>query len=178
MRWSNSRREFPSFRPIHARQRADSVQPHADVLRHAQIRKKSGLLVDACDTEPVRDSRSEMRNALPGDIDRAAIRLVCAGDDLDERRFARAILAEQRMHFARPQIERHALERTHRAEGFGDGGELEKRGFHYTTEIFISNRGVTRAQIRKAALALPQDFPINASQRDGNRYGVPVGLLP
>ena len=58
--------------------------------------------------------------------DAPAIRPMRAGDDLDERRFARAILAKQRMNFPRPQVERYALERAHRAEGFGDGGELEE----------------------------------------------------
>ena len=64
------------------------------------------------------------------DFDRAAIRLMRAGDDFDERGFARAIFAEQRVDFARLQIERHALQRAHRAEGFGDGGELEERRGH------------------------------------------------
>ena len=68
--------------------------------------------------------------ALAADVDAAAIRLVRAGDDLDERGFARAVLPEQRMHLARAQVERHALERAHRAERFGDGRELEKRSAH------------------------------------------------
>ena len=47
--------------------------------------------------------------------------LMRAGDDFDERGFARAILAEQRVDFTSLQIKRYAFERAHRAEGFGDG---------------------------------------------------------
>ena len=68
-----------------------------------------------------------MRDALTIDFNRAAVRLVRAGDDLDERGLARAVLAEQGMHLSYPQIKRHALERAYGTEGLGDGSELEER---------------------------------------------------
>ena len=67
-----------------------------------------------------------MRDCFAADVERAAVGLVGAGDDLDERGFARAVLAEQRVDFARLQLERHALQRADGAEGFADVGELEE----------------------------------------------------
>jgi hypothetical protein len=78
------------------------------------------LLVNAGDAELVRVCGREVFDALAVDFDRAVVRLVRAGDDLNERGFARAVLAEQRVHLARPQFKRHPLERPHRAKGFGD----------------------------------------------------------
>ena len=43
---------------------------------------------------------------------------------------------------ARLQIKRHALERAHRAEGFRDGAELEKRCGHKGTNLNASAEGV------------------------------------
>ena len=58
-----------------------------------------------------------------------------AGDDLDERGFARAIFAEQRVDFARLQVKIHAAQRAHAAEGFGEGAEFEQgRGRHAGVE--------------------------------------------
>ena len=68
-----------------------------------------------------------MRHALAVDLNCAAVRLMRAGDDLDERGFARAVFAEQRVDFARAKVKRHTLERTHRAEGFCHGRKLEER---------------------------------------------------
>jgi hypothetical protein len=50
----------------------------------------------------------------------AAVRLVGAGDDLDERGFSRAVFAEQGVDFARSQFERDPFERTDGPEGFAD----------------------------------------------------------
>ena len=61
------------------------------------------------------------------DFDRAAVRLMRASDDLDERGFARAVFAEQRVDFARTKVKGHLLERAHRAEGFCHGRKLEER---------------------------------------------------
>ena len=65
------------------------------------------------------------------DFNRAAVRLMRAGDDFDERGFARAVFAEQGVDFARLQIERDTLERPDGAEGFGDCRKLQ--------ELFHSN---------------------------------------
>ena len=66
---------------------------------------------------------------------RAAVGLVGAGDDLDERGFPRAVFAEQGVDFARPQLERDAPERADGPEGFADVGELEE-GFQSVSRAF------------------------------------------
>ena len=50
-----------------------------------------------------------------------------AGHDLDQGRFAGAVLAQQRMHFARPHIETHILQHADADEGFGDARECDER---------------------------------------------------
>ena len=125
-------KEFRSPRaasgPIHTSERPRLFQPQTDVFRDREIGKQRGLLVNAGNAELVCARGREVRDALAVDVNAPTIRLVRAGDDLDERRVARAVLTEQRMHLARSQVKRHALERAHRPEGFCDKGELEKRG--------------------------------------------------
>ena len=50
-----------------------------------------------------------------------------AGDDLDEGRLARAVLADQRVHLAGAQVERDALQRADAGERLRDAGGLKKQ---------------------------------------------------
>ena len=50
-----------------------------------------------------------------------------AGDDLDQRRLAGAVVAEQRHHLAAPHLEADAAQRLDRPEMFRDSVELEQR---------------------------------------------------
>ena len=121
----------PAFGPVYAGRDRDRFEPQADVLRDRQIGKQGGLLVNAGDAKFVRRGRGKFFDALTVDLNGAAIGLVRAGDDLDERGLARAVLAEERVNFPCPQIKRHPLQSPHRAEVFGDGLELEQwRGRH------------------------------------------------
>jgi hypothetical protein len=65
----------------------------------------------------------------------ATVRLVGAGDDLDERGFSRAVFAEQGVDFARKQLERNAPERADGSEGFANVSELEE-GFQSVWRAF------------------------------------------
>jgi hypothetical protein len=58
----------------------------------------------------------------------AAIRLVHAEQDLHQRRLARAVLADKRGDRAAMQLEVHACERAHAAEGLADVGERQEGG--------------------------------------------------
>ena len=70
-------------------------------------------------------------NGLSFDLYTAGIGLMSAGNDFDERRFTGAILAEQSMHLAAVEIERHAPERANGLERLCDVFELEEgRGLH------------------------------------------------
>ena len=77
-----------------------------DVLGDVQVGKEQRFLIDRGDAEALRLGGAADRDRLAGEQDLAAIGLVDAGDDLDQRRFAGAVLAEQRMDFA--GIERRA----------------------------------------------------------------------
>jgi len=71
-----------------------------DILRDGKIRKECGLLVDGGDPVSVGECGSQARDFFAVDFDGAGVGLMSAGDNLDERGFARAIFAEERMDFA------------------------------------------------------------------------------
>ena len=61
-----------------------------------------------------------MRVILPVDVDHASVRLDGAGDDFDQRGFACAIFAQQRMDFSLDKIQRDLVERQHAGVLLGD----------------------------------------------------------
>src|SRR5262245_52773381 len=70
-------------------------------------------------------------SAVPAD--RSFVRLVDAGDDLDEGRFAGAVGSDESVDFPRADAEIDARKRPNSAERFADAGELETefaRGRH------------------------------------------------
>ena len=76
-----------------------------DVLRDAQRADEAALLVDHGDAGiggALLVGACE-RNAV--ELDRTAVRLIDAGDEVHEGRFSRAVLADQRMHLALPHLE-------------------------------------------------------------------------
>ena len=66
-----------------------------------------------------------MVTGLAGQQDFAAIGLVDAGDDLDERRFAGAVFAEQGVDLAGIEGQRDVLQRLRGVEPLGDVAHLE-----------------------------------------------------
>ena len=83
-----------------------------DVLDHAEIRHEIELLIDHADAERFRrlaarrsrPARRRCRSSPPS----ARIR---AGENLHQRRFARAVLADERVHFTATTSKRDAVER-------------------------------------------------------------------
>ena len=67
---------------------------------------------------------------------RAGRRLVHAREDLDERRLAGAVVAEQAEDFARVDLQRDVVQDVDRAEGLVDVAELEDRGGHHFFPFF------------------------------------------
>ena len=57
----------------------------------------------------------------------ASVGFVDAGDVLDQRRFAGAVVADQRQHLARLEREISSRERAHRPEALVKTGNLEQR---------------------------------------------------
>ena len=101
------------------------------------------MLVDGGDSERTSDRGAVMRDQLARDMNSAGIGCDGAGHDLDERRFARAVFADERMHFAWAQVERDVFERLHAGERFVNSARLEQkagsgcRHFEYHSTSYV-----------------------------------------
>ena len=99
-----------------------------DVLGDRQVGKQRRLLVDGGDAERARQRRRHVRHVTSRHRQAARIGPLGAGHDLDQRRLAGAVLADDRVHLARLQIERDVAERADPFERFGDGRCGKQRG--------------------------------------------------
>ena len=106
---------------MHYSQQAAPLEAQGDVFGHGQVPKQRGLLVDGGNAERPCNRRIVVPDRAPRYLNGAAVGLVGPGDDLHERRLAGPVLADKRVNLARPQLERNALQRVDRAEGFRDG---------------------------------------------------------
>src|SRR5439155_20879415 len=94
--------------PPDAPPRAAPLIAHRDVLGDGEIRKERGLLIDRGDPEPPRDRRRVLPDRPPGDLDRSLVGRMRAGDDLDQRRLARAVFSHEGVDLALLEVERNA----------------------------------------------------------------------
>ena len=101
-------RAVSPFGPAYAARCRRGLQTQCHILGHRQIRKERRLLVDGRDSHRSRGSGIQPRNGFPIDLDVSPIGLMRSSDDFYERGFPRAILAEQRVHFAPVEIKRDA----------------------------------------------------------------------
>ena len=83
--------------------------------------------MDRRDTEIDRLLRICEDYRLAIDQDFALVRLVNAGEDLDERRLSRTIFADQRRHPAREQRDIDIVQRLDAGKRLGDATHLQKR---------------------------------------------------
>ncbi len=100
------------------------------VLRHRQVREQVQLLVHDADAGAVRIRRRArtVRPAVERDV--SLVGDVDAGEQIDQRRLARAVLAEQHVRLAARDVERHVLQRHDPGEMLTDASQLEKRADH------------------------------------------------
>ena len=88
-----------------------------DVLQHRHRLRQREVLMQDAEGVPARvvvaDRQSEVH---PVQGDPAAVRPMVAGQDLDQRGLARAVVAKQRPHLACLHLEPHAAQRLRRAE--------------------------------------------------------------
>ena len=63
---------------------------------------------------------------LPTDL--ALVRPVRPGQDLDQRRLARTVLAQQAVHFTRPYLQVNSVQRPDAGEGLDDAAHLQQDG--------------------------------------------------
>jgi hypothetical protein len=121
------RRFRASRAPLHASPDAAALQPHGEVLGHGEIRKQRRLLVNRRDAEAAHQQRIGVRDYPAADRQRPTVGRVRARDDPHQRALAGAVLADQRMHLARAQIERDTAQRAHAAERFAHLPQAEQR---------------------------------------------------
>ena len=105
-------------------------QSQGDVFCNRQIRKQSGLLIDARDSQFMGEGWGEVGYPFRSDLDPAVIGLVRAGDDFDQCGFSSAIFSQQGMDFAGVQVKGNTLQGAHCAERFRDGNKIQQRGCH------------------------------------------------
>ena len=96
------------------------------VLDHAQVARDLALLRDQADADLARLDRREVRERLPVEADLAAVGADDTRDDLQERRLASAVLADQGMHAARRHGEVGGLQRMHAGVALVDGMQLQE----------------------------------------------------
>jgi hypothetical protein len=104
---------------------------HADIFGHRHPFDQTEVLMDEGDFLRLVRTRRAMMVVLAAEADRPLVALVDAGERLDERRLARAILAEQSDDLALVDVERDRLQRQGAAEALGDVDEFDELGPHF-----------------------------------------------
>ena len=111
-------------------QRPQRLAADEDVLGDREVGEQRRLLVDDRDAggAGVRGAgEHELRGRRPS-ISAPRVGLMDAAEDLDERRLAGAVLADERVDLAAVQLERHALQRVHGAERLAGVDQAQHRG--------------------------------------------------
>ncbi len=119
------------FRRAPDRSPAQEMQPvvllDRDILGNREVGEQGQVLVDDLDAAPDAFGRIQPCAFLAADQDAAArLRRLHAGDDLDQRRFARAVLAGEAVHLAGGNVHVDAVECADAAEPFRDIPQFEK----------------------------------------------------
>ena len=96
---------------------------HRDVLGHGHRVDQAEILMDEGDRQLLGD-RIDRAAAQP---DLAAVGAVHARQDLDQRRLAGAVLAQQSVDLAGPHLEVDGIERERAGEALGQPPDLEQR---------------------------------------------------
>jgi hypothetical protein len=105
---------------------AAALAAEADVLGHRAVRDEVDLLVDRGDAGGLRLGGLREGDRLAVEQDLARIAGVVAREDLDQRRFAGAVLPDERMHLPAPDLERRARERRDAREALVDAAHGEE----------------------------------------------------
>ena len=116
------------LRPVEAAEAEGGGVAEEDVLGDGELGEEQELLVDGGDAALDRVARGDGGELALADADAAAVGGVHAGDDLDERRLAGAVLAEERVHLAGEDVEVDVLEDADAGEGLRDAGERDEGG--------------------------------------------------
>src|SRR5207249_7596132 len=107
--------------------RPAGVSAGEDVLGHGQVLEHGRLLVHRDDAQPARRLRISDPLRLTADQQPTLVGVDDAGEDLDERRLAGTVLADERVDAPGTDDEAHVLERVHAAVALRDAFDLEER---------------------------------------------------
>ena len=130
-----------------------------DVLGDRAERNEVDFLIDGADAAALGVLRRREVDRLAAEHDRAAVSAIGAGQHLDHRRFSGAVLADQRHHLARLDLERGGGQRLHPLEALVDVAHDEERSGHRN----FRSQGACRDRLQNAPSRRQQ------SRREGFR---------
>src|SRR5699024_9484690 len=99
-----------------------------DVLRDRKLAEQVRLLVYGCDASRDRIGRGREREVFLIECDLASIGELRPGEDLDQGRLSRAVLADEGVHGPGENFEVGVPDSTHGPEALRDPGEPDPRG--------------------------------------------------
>ena len=103
------------------------LAPEEDICRRRQIVGKRKVLVDDLDPHGACIDGSVEMHGLALEADVSMARPKIAGDDLHERRLARAVVAHQADHLSREDLHVDVMQRADRAELLADTDQFQDR---------------------------------------------------
>ncbi len=145
-------RALPCRAPIHHAETPRIAKGEADVLRNGHPVDQSEILMD----ERNRQVAERAGRIAPAERYAARIQRVDAGEDLDERGLAGAVLAEQRQDLAGADLEVNVIKRERAAKALGYAPEPQHR-------CALRAAGSNRRQSRRRGARHTQSPPIAAS---------------
>ena len=111
--------------PLHEAEAVGRLDAEKHVLGNRQIRRHAELLMDHGDAGRARVARRAEARRLPIEHKTAGEFRMHAGDDLHQRAFSRAVLADETMDLAGGKREVDTTKRLDAAEGLGDLVQFE-----------------------------------------------------
>ena len=144
-------------RPIQRRPSRLGRLAEKDIFGDRQFGKQQQFLMNGGDARSMGLARRCKSDRRAVDADLAFVGLVQARHDLDQRRLAGAVLAEQRMHFAGADIEAYVLERVEPGEDFDMRDSLMKGAVIARTGSIARRKTITRPGLRRlSTMSNPQ----------------------
>ena len=108
-------------------------------------RHEGEVLEDGVDAERASVRHGLELHLLAEDEHPAGVGLVEAGQDLDQRRLAGAVVADQTEHLAGAEVERDVLERCHHTEALADVLDADRVGSRLRCGLGERRRGFAHA---------------------------------
>ena len=112
---------------IHEAEPAGQLAPEEEIGDRVEVIRQRERLVDRFDAERSRIPRRADFDRLAGEANLAAVGRIDAGEDLDQRGFPGAVVAEQSEHFAFAKIEAHIVDGAHAAKSLHDVAKFDER---------------------------------------------------